>query len=227
MLRLGYRFSWGRKMRIVALATSCCLALLTAPIWAAGDRAGDFDYYVMALSWSPSWCTLEGDDRDAPECAAGAGLGWTLHGLWPQFEEGYPSDCPTTARNPSRAKTAEMSDLFGSSGLAWYQWKKHGRCSGLSATDYYRLARVAYERVNRPKVFRQLDKTVRLPAQVVEDAWMEANPELSDDMMRVTCKNGHIQEVRICLTRDLELRACAPDSLRDCQMSDALFTPLR
>lgn len=213
-------------MRSFALAASLFLASLE-PASAAGERAGDFDYYVMALSWSPSWCTLEGDRRGAPECSDGADLGWTLHGLWPQYEEGYPSDCPTTERNPSRSQTAAMADLFGSSGLAWYQWKKHGRCSGLSATDYYRLAQLAFDRVTRPVVFRQLDKTVRLPAQVVEDAWMDANPKLSDDMMRVTCKGGHIQEVRVCLSRDLEYRACAPDSRRDCTMDDALFTPVR
>lgn len=211
-------------MRSLLLALSLALPL---PALAAGDKAGDFDYYVMALSWSPSWCSIEGDDRDAPECETGSARGWSLHGLWPQFEEGYPSDCPTTARNPSRSMTAEMADIFGSSGLAWYQWKKHGRCAGLSAQDYYRLTRLAFDSVTRPAVFRQLDKAVRLPAQVVEDAWLEANPDLTDDMMRVTCKSGHIQEIRICLTRDLEPRSCAPDSRRDCTMDNAIFTPLR
>lgn len=209
---------------------SLCLALCLAlplPAHAAGERAGEFDYYVMALSWSPSWCHLEGDGRGAPECFAGSALGWTLHGLWPQFEEGYPTECPTSERHPSRRQTEAQADVFGSSGLAWYQWKRHGTCAGLSATNYYRLARLAYEGVVRPPVFRQLDKAVRLPAQVVEDAWMAANPSLTDDMMRVTCRDGHIQEIRICLTRDLKPRDCAPDSRRDCSMDNALFTPIR
>jgi len=201
--------------------------LLIQPAIAEGDRAGDFDYYVLALSWQPTWCYLEGDDRGAPECAPGTARGWSLHGLWPQYEEGWPTDCPTTARNPPRRMTAEQTDLFGSSGLAWYQWQKHGRCSGLEAGDYYRLARLAFDRANKPAVFRKLDEPVRLPAQVVEDAWLEANPDLTDDMLRVTCRDGHIQEVRICLTRELEPRACAPDSRRDCTMDRAVFTPIR
>ena len=212
-------------MRPSVLAILVILAGLAAR--ADGERAGDFDYYVMALSWQPSWCALEGDARDAPECGAGTARGWSLHGLWPQYEEGFPANCPTSHRNPSRRDTAEQADLFGSSGLAWYQWQKHGRCSGLSAANYYRLARLAYDSVVRPPVFRNLDKPVRLPAQVVEDAWMEANPSLTDDMIRVTCKAEFVQEVRICLTRDLKPRVCAPDSRRDCRADSALFPPIR
>ncbi len=203
------------------------LLLSTGMAHADGERAGDFDYYVMSLSWTPTWCALEGDDRDSPQCDAGQGFGFTLHGLWPQYEQGWPAFCPTTERNPSRSMTGEMADIFGTSGLAWYQWNKHGVCSGLSASDYYALARLAYERVNRPQLLRDLDREVRVPAEVIEQAFLEANPDLTDDMVTVTCEAGRLQEVRICLTRDLEPRACAPDSARDCTLSDALFSPMR
>jgi ribonuclease T2 len=194
---------------------------------ADGEAAGDFDYYVMALSWSPTWCALEGDRRNSPQCDTEADNGWVLHGLWPQYEDGWPSFCPTTARNPSRTDTRDEADLFGSSGNAWHQWNKHGRCSGLTADDYYRLAREAYGRVNRPEIFRKLVDPIRLPAAVVEQAFLEANPVLNADEITITCKAGRIQEARICLTRDLEPRRCGPDVIRDCTMSDALFDPIR
>lgn len=194
---------------------------------ADGERAGEFDYYVLALSWTPSWCALEGDARGAEQCDGGQGFGFTLHGLWPQYEEGWPSFCPTAERNPSRGMTADLVDIFGSSGLAWYQWNKHGVCTGLSASDYYALSRLAYERVTRPALLRQLTREVRLPAEVVEQAFLEENPELEPDMITVTCRAGRVQEVRICLTRELEPRACAPDVARDCQMRDALLSPMR
>jgi ribonuclease T2 len=193
------------------------------PALAEGERAGDFDYYVLSLSWSPTWCALEGDARGSPQCDDDRDLGWVLHGLWPQYETGWPSNCPTTHRNPSRADTAAMADIMGTSGLAWYQWQKHGRCSGLSAGDYYRLSREAYGGVNRPEIFRQLERDVRLPAAVVEEAFLEANPGWRADMLTVTCKAGRIQEARLCLTRDLEPRDCAPDVVRDCTLPDALF----
>ncbi|SIO29605.1 ribonuclease T2 family protein [Vannielia litorea] len=200
---------------------------LAAPAWAEGEPAGDFDYYVMSLSWSPNWCALEGRAKDSPQCDRGRGFGWVLHGLWPQNERGWPSFCRTGLRDPSRGETAQMADIMGTSGLAWYQWKKHGRCAGLSASDYYATAREAYGSVTRPEVFRRLKDPITLPASVVEEAWLKDNPDLTAEMLTVTCKGGHIQEVRICLTKTLEPRSCGADVSRDCRMQDAAFEPIR
>jgi len=191
---------------------------------AEGEGTGDFDYYVLSLSWSPTFCALEGERRGNPQCDRP--LGWVLHGLWPQYETGWPSKCHTSHRNPSRADTAEMVDIMGSSGSAWHQWNKHGRCSGLSSDDFYALARLAYDAVTRPAVFRKLDKPVKVPAHVIEQAFLEANPNLKPDMITITCKNARIQEARICLTRDLKPRTCGSDTIRDCSMNNALFDPI-
>ena len=201
--------------------------LAAGAAFAEGERAGDFDYYLMSLSWSPTWCALEGDRRGSPQCDAEADYGWVLHGLWPQYEEGWPSYCVTGERNPSRAETAAMADIMGSGGSAWHQWNKHGRCSGLPPEEFYALAREAYARVERPEILGKLTKAVRLPASVVEDAFLEANPEMRADQITVTCKAGRIQEARICLTRDLTLRDCGQDVVRDCTMRDALLDPVR
>ena len=202
--------------------------LLTLPLSVrAQDRAGEVDYYVMALSWSPNWCAREGDGRGAPECAAGAGLGWTLHGLWPQYETGWPDYCETDARDPSRKQSDRMADIMGSGGLAWYQWKKHGRCTGLSGPDYYALSRAAYESVTRPALLRELGREVKIAASVIEAAFLEVNPQLGADMLTVTCKGGAIAEARICLTRDLQPRDCGPDVRRECTLDDAVLSPLR
>lgn len=203
------------------------LMMMTQLAWAEGETSGEFDYYVLSLSWSPNWCALEGDDRQAKECADGTGFGWTLHGLWPQYARGWPSYCHSEFRDPTRADTAAMADIMGSSGSAWHQWKKHGRCSGLSPTDYFEAARRAYASVARPEVFRKLTRPVTLPARVVEEGFLKANPEKTADMITITCKSGRIQEARICLNRDLTHRICAPDVARDCAMSDALFDPIR
>ncbi|MDJ0826633.1 MAG: ribonuclease T2 [Rhodobacter sp.] len=192
---------------------------------AEGEPAGEFDYYVLALSWSPTYCALDGDARDHPQCDRS--LGWVLHGLWPQYETGWPSFCPTGARNPSRAETAAMADIMGSGGSAWHQWKKHGRCSGLEPEDYFALARLAFDRVTRPEVLRKLDEPVRLPAGVIEEAFLRANPDWTADMLTVTCKERRIQEARLCLSRNLLPRRCGEDVSRDCSLADALLDPIR
>ena len=123
--------------------------------------------------------------------------------------------------------TGEMVDIMGSSGLAWHQWRKHGVCSGLEAEDYFALSRLAYESVMRPDLLRRLEREVRLPAQVIEEAFLEVNPTLEPDMLTVTCRDGRVQEVRVCLTRGLEPRVCGANVVRDCQMQDARFSPMR
>ena len=192
-----------------------------------GERAGDFDYYVLSLSWSPTWCALEGDRRGSPQCEETADFGWVLHGLWPQYEDGWPSYCRTPHRNPSRSETAAMADIMGSGGSAWHQWNKHGRCSGLSSEAYYALAREAYAQVMRPSILRKLEREVRLPAAVIEEAFLEENPKLNADGLTITCKASRIQEARICLDRDLNPRVCSGSVSRDCAMTDALFSPIR
>lgn len=197
------------------------------PAQADDDRTGVFDYYVVSLSWSPNWCAIEGDARDSPQCNAGSGHGWILHGLWPQYHRGYPDFCQTAERPPSRTMTRDMADIMGTSGLAWHQWRKHGSCTGLSAPAYYALSREAYARITRPAVFRKLDRDIALPASVVEEAFLKDNPDMERDGITVTCRDGHIQEVRVCLSKSLEPVPCGRDVVRDCKMKDALFTPLR
>ncbi len=203
------------------------LALMPLPALAEGGRAGEFDYYVLSLSWSPTFCALTGDARGEDQCDPRHDHSFTLHGLWPQYELGWPSYCRTSARDPSRADTRAMADIMGSSGLAWHEWKKHGRCSGLLAEDYFVASRLAYERVQIPDVLSELDRDVKLPASVVEDAFLEANPGLARNMITITCEAGRIDEARICLTRDLDFRACGEDTIRDCRMQDALMEAVR
>lgn len=201
--------------------------LLAPAARADGEPAGEFDYYVLSLSWNPSWCAVEGDGRGAPECDGSGDYGFTLHGLWPQYEEGWPQYCRTRQVDPSRRETAAMADIMGSGGLAWHEWRKHGRCTGLSPVDYFRLSREAYDRVVRPEIFRRLPREVALPPHVVEEAFLEANPGLAADGVTITCRDGYVKEARICLTRSLEPRDCAPDTRRDCRASSILMPPVR
>ncbi len=211
------------RLFLLAIAALCWSTAARAE----GERAGRFDYYVMSLSWSAAWCALEGDSRNDPQCVDGRGLTFVLHGLWPQFEIGWPSYCRTGERDPSRAETAAMADIMGGAGLAFYEWKKHGRCSGLTAQGYYQTSREAFGRVAIPPLFSEVDRPLALPASVIEDAFLEANPGLARDQITITCEDGLIQEARICLTSDLQFRRCGADVIRDCRLTDAVLKPVR
>ena len=171
---------------------------------------GDFDFYVLALSWSPGFCELDGDrTRNREQCGDGAGLRFVVHGLWPQNERGYPSECGPAGRSPSRIAMEQAEGLFPSEGLARYQWRKHGTCTGSSPSDYFRDVRRAREKVVIPPTLAKADRDQTWTAIDLERAFAAANPGLRPDMMSVACKRGVLQEVKICFTRDLrDFRSC-------------------
>ena len=175
-----------------------------------GGAPGDFDFYVLALSWSPGFCELDGDrSRNREQCGEGAGLRFVVHGLWPQNERGYPSECGPAGRSPSRIAMEQAEGLFPTEGLARYQWRKHGTCTGSSPSDYFRDVRRAREKIVIPPVLAKADRDQTWTAIDLERAFAAANPGLRPDMMSVACKRGVLQEVKICFTRDLrDFRSC-------------------
>jgi ribonuclease T2 len=203
------------------------LILAAGPAWAEGEAPGTFDYYVLSLSWSSAWCANEGDARGEDQCDPRHDFTFSLHGLWPQNDVGWPSFCPTAKPPPSRAETAAMADVMGSAGLAWYEWKKHGTCSGLSARDYFALARKAFARVRIPDVLKAVDRPLPVAPHVIEDALISVNPGLTPPMVTILCDHGRISEARVCLTKDLGFRACGVDAARDCRMQGAILEPVR
>lgn len=186
-----------------------------------GGTPGDFDFYVLALSWSPGFCELEGSGRNREQCAGGTGLGFVVHGLWPQYERGYPSDCGLSARGPSRLDMAAAEGVFPTESLARYQWRKHGSCSGASPRAYYADVRRARDRVSIPAEFAAPRRDRRYDALAIERAFAAANRGLRPDMMAVGCRRGLLQEVRICLTRDLRgFRTCPEVDRSGCRQQE-------
>ena len=80
-----------------------------------------------------------------------------MHGLWPQFERGFPEDCPTDEPQVANETLRTLYDLMPSAGLIRHEWTSHGACSGLSQGDYFAVLRAAREKVAIPEQFRQLD----------------------------------------------------------------------
>ncbi len=205
------------------------LGLFAAPTAQAQNHAGEFDHYLLALSWIPAYCAEDGDERDDPRCADDSAIGWAVHGLWPQHAGGdWPEYCTTNERNPSRRETADQADLFGASGAAWHQWNKHGRCTGLSSRNYYRLVRHAVDQIALPEVFEAITREFEIDPDVIEAAFIEANPDLTHDMLVTSCPGGEMVELRVCLTRDLEPRLCDAATLRrECRYDSTRLLPLR
>ena len=207
---------------IVLAFPGIALALVAFPA-APQERAtpGAFDFYVLALSWSPEYCAGPGRERASPQCDPARRLGFVTHGLWPQYERGYPSACDSRGAPP--AAIAETGDLYPDPGLARHEWRMHGTCSGLPAAAYFRAVRQARDKVAIPEPLSDLARDGQTTAANIERAFAASNPGLRPEMMSVTCRRGALQEVRICLDRDLRgFRACPEIDRQACR-----FGPIR
>jgi ribonuclease T2 len=221
---------WSRHLCALALMGMMIASNLHPAMAQGGKRGGtpgEFDFYVLALSWSPGFCELEGDRKGRDQCAAGAGLDFVVHGLWPQFERGYPSECGTE-RNPTALAMREAKGVFPSDGLARHEWRKHGTCSGLSPADYFAATRKARQMVQVPGRFKDLQATITLQPLEIERAFVEANRGLRTDMLSVACRKGVLQEVRICFDRDLKgFRSCPEVDRSQCRAFEVTLPALR
>ena len=168
-----------------------------------------FEFYVLALSWSPAYCLIEGDRANQQQCADDRDLGFVVHGLWPQHESGYPEFCPS--REPDRVPSRlgrDYLDIVPSMGLIGHQWRKHGSCSGLSQKNYLKAMRAARERVILPAEFAPQKLPAEIDAFEAENAFIAANPGMERDGIAIRCERGLLREVRICMTPSLEYRGC-------------------
>ena len=74
--------------------------LIPTQLW-----ADEFDYYVLSLGGSASFCDIEGDAKQSDQCDVEQDYKWILHGLWPQYHQGWPAYCNTSEQPPSRRIT--------------------------------------------------------------------------------------------------------------------------
>jgi len=195
-------------VRRAAIAAMAAIAFCFPALASDQRRVGDFDFYVLSLSWSPSYCMEEGDDANSQQCDARRPYGFIVHGLWPQYERGYPRQCYTSQRHVSDAIVDSMRDIMPSGGLVGHQWRMHGSCSGLSQRDYFGTIREAYGNISIPKQFQDIRPGDALGADDIEHAFMAVNRGLPKDGISVACGKKLLREVRICMTKDLKFRAC-------------------
>jgi ribonuclease T2 len=200
-----------RPFRSMTVASAVLTVLLSASSASAFDRnrPGIFDYYVLVLGWSPTYCIIEGRLRRDTQCDAETPHDFVLHGLWPQYDRGWPKDCFVGRRPwvPSEVIDS-MRDIMPSKNLIIHEYATHGTCAGLTPEQYYAAARTLYDRVSLPPKFTDPEAWRHLSPESVEREFLAANPWLSADMIAVTCRREALLDIRVCFDRDLRPREC-------------------
>ena len=189
-------------------------------------KAQSFDFYVLSLSWWTSSCATERDARRCAQCGPRQSFGLVVHGLWPQYEKGYPESC--SSREPHRVPRSlgeQMFDIMPSMGLIGHQWRKHGSCTGLTQRAYLRAVRHAFERIRIPPDLTAGEERLSLSPSEIERKFTDANPGMSSRGVAVRCQRGRLEEVRICLTKDLRFRDCAEVDRGGCRLDRIELPP--
>ncbi len=194
------------------------------------DTPGKFDYYSLTLSWSPDYCAAKGG-QDPQQCGEGRKLGFVLHGLWPQNNQGWPQDCTNEALDPSIRQ--KFPELYPSAKLYTHEWEKHGTCSGLTQTKYHELAQSLKNGTVIPDRYNQPTKPFRVTLNELKQSFAQANVGMSPDGIAATCSGSgrFLQEVMVCYGKDGQPGVCSPEVLRkssrSCGQPDLLVRSVR
>ncbi len=224
-----------RWFPIAAWAAALSVAFFSTGGAAAQDQRqnepGKFDFYVLSLSWSPSYCEASEERRAErrrpdPQCGPRP-YSFVVHGLWPQYENGFPEFCQMPAPRLNRDLVASMLDLMPSPRLVFRQWDRHGVCSGLPPGGYFEAVRKARALIKIPAEFIDLKAPLTVTPAEVEAAFVKANPGLSADGVAVRCDKSRLREVRICLSRDFKFQECQEIDRRSCRRESLTMPPLR
>jgi ribonuclease T2 len=190
------------------------LLALVAPAHALYEsgQAGSFDYYVLALSWSPTFCASH--PADHAEC--GLRRGFVVHGLWPQYTAGGgPEHCGAT--DPLDQETVERArSAMPDERLIRHEWVVHGTCSGLAPHDYFATLIRAVGRLTIPDEFDGASPHQMTASQIVS-AFAKANRSMPKRSLALRCRGSQFEEVRICLSRDLHPEPCGRDIRTQCR----------
>ena len=188
-------------------------------------NAGEFDYYLLSLSWAPGFCAQPTGKHTAAECGTGRHIGFMVRGLWPQRTDGVRVEQCGTARPVSADIVNSMLPLMTDAGLVQHEWATHGTCSGLSQAEYFGLIRTAFESVQIPETLKGPSSEANVPPGDIEGQFSQSN-SAGKEGFRVSCPSNELREVRVCLDKSGKVIAC-PTDLPDCHARTVLVLPVR
>jgi len=224
-------FSMRLLSRFAAAAAVAAWALTVSVVALAQDarqnQPGEFDFYVLSLSWSPSFCDAVADRAKQQNECGERPYSFVVHGLWPQYEKGFPEYCQVPSPRLDRNIVSSMLDLMPAPRLIFHEWDRHGTCSGLPARAYFETVRKARAVVKIPPEFLDVKSELTVTPDAVEEAFSKANPGLSRGAIAIGCDNKRLREIRICMTRELAFRDCDEVDRRSCRREKLVMPPVR
>ena len=189
--------------------------------------ANQFDSHVLAVSWQPAFCELQGGDKK--ECLTlnqrrFDASHFTLHGLWPNRKScgrgyGYCGDVkqkplnfcgyPALRLEPAVRESLGIVMPSAKAGtcLQRHEWWKHGSCSGLTANAYFSLSLGLLKQINQSTFvsdFMVSNIGQRVTRKAFNEAFDQSFGANSYQRVALQCRKGLLTELQIALPKILE-----------------------
>ena len=193
-------------------------------------QPGQFDFYVLALSWSP--IVLPGQRRARPRSRASNAARGPI-----------PSSCMACGRNTSAASRAaarcrrrgstanimsSMLDLMPAPRLVY---QPVGRARHLQRPRRPGLFRSGAQGAQRGENSRTAMRRSRRRSRSIPTRSRRPSsrpiPACRAAAVAVTCDSTRLSEVRICMSKDLKFRDCAEIDRRACRRDELIMPPVR
>lgn len=208
------------------------LLIASTPRGSARDEtAGIFDYWTLVLSWSPTYCASAAGRRDQGQCGAGRRYAFVVHGLWPQYDSGWPDFCRGGRKwVPSHVIDATLS-VMPSKRLIIHEWRKHGSCAGLRPEAYFGRIRKLFAAVKIPARYLSPNRPVMTTPDQMRRDFVSTNRWLKPAMISINCGNrrdrARLRDVRVCFDRKFVPVPCGANERRQCRAGLLVLPPVR
>lgn len=195
---------------VAECAVPATIDAVPAEVGPADKVVADFspDTYLLAIAWQPEACRSHAADTSDPSACDGERT-WTLHGLWPNSDDGkHPRYC-RASQALSEAEVRRNFCMIPSARLQQHEYAAHGVCAWDSPEAYFIQARALWDGLNKPTLTEPT-----LTAGALRDAFAAANPGLPRNAVSIATGDGdRLREARICHDLSFKPTACAPRAL--------------
>ena len=217
-----------RLSLLFVVCCGCCEVVFAKhkkqPATTSDASAGDFDYFLLTLSWAPEFCASNPNGRTSVECAPNQHRGLVVHGLWPQYDNGkWPQDCASTPP-VSSGTVNHMMPIMPGKQLIQHEWAKHGTCSGMSVQDYFGAIEKLYNELEVPAEFKRPASSAQTNPVTIEQKFATAN-NAPQSAFRVSCPQNEFSAVEVCLSKELQYQTC-PNTVKECRAPQIEVRPV-
>jgi ribonuclease T2 len=169
------------------------------------------DGYLLALSWSPTFCAEARPSGDSKFQCERNRFAFVVHGLWPQSSKAksvaeQPAYCKEAQPISVSTHKAHMCTVPGVK-LMTHEWQKHGVCAFQTPEQYFDRIEAMRGVLKLPNFDVVADR--QITAATIRDAFVKANPALPRSAIMVDSdKKSRLREVRLCYNVAFEYTSC-------------------